>query len=159
MPTELSLAVPNVWRYVREVRDQVLLALQGLPKEVTEAAEMTVAELMENAIKYGDDVRTCTEVRIGVRMDEDRLTVEISNGVKDLASLKRVKDRIDEINGGTSHEALYLNRLRHLLDHPEESGSLGLYRIAFEGRFDLAYQYRDEVLTITATRTLEPSEP
>ena len=45
-------------------------------------------------------------------------------------------------------------RLEELLMHPSTSAKLGIYRIAHEGRFDIDCTYVNEVVTVTATRSL-----
>jgi len=42
-----------------------------------------------------------------------------------------------------------------LLAHPDESGKLGVYRIGFEGGFELACEYTKSVVTVTATRNAD----
>ena len=59
---------------------------------------------------------------------------------------------MQELAGAADKQALYLARLEELLANAEESGKLGIYRIGFEGGFDLQLDYTNHVVTVTATR-------
>ncbi len=161
MRADLQLNVPNIWQHVREVRRQVASALQGLPAEVREAAEMTASELVENAIKYGDSVQDCPDVRLSLRISDEAITIEVANGVRSPELLGELLSRLEAISASQDREQLYLDRLQVLMSDPHASGKLGLYRIGFEGKFDLSHEFESgrEVLKVKATRRMEQRLP
>ncbi len=161
MATDLTLNVPNLWQHVREVRRQVVDALQTLPADVRQAAEMTAAELVENAIKYGVSVPACPEVQLTVRISDETLTIEVANGLGASASMGEFLSRLDALCKSDDKERLYMERLQVLMTDPHASGKLGLYRIGFEGQFDLSHEFDsdEEVLKVRATRRMEQRQP
>ena len=64
----------------------------------------------------------------------------------------RLEDLIARVHRDPDGATLYVARLQELLADPDASGKLGLYRIRYEGGFQLASKYEGQVLTITATR-------
>ncbi|MGA9524323.1 MAG: hypothetical protein WBV82_22905 [Myxococcaceae bacterium] len=162
MATDLQLNVPNLWQHVREVRRQVADALQALPEEVREAAEMTAAELVENAVKYGDSVPACPDVRLNMRVADEVISIEVANGVRSSSgTFRELLGRLEAISKSEDPERLYMERLQALMIDSHASGKLGLYRIGFEGRFSLSHEFDSgrEVLKVKATRRMEQRLP
>ena len=114
---------------------------------------MTASELVENAVKYGEDVPAARCISFALTVDDETIRIEVSNGSTDKDGVRNLQSRVNEIARTPDKAALYVARLEKLLIEPAENGNLGLYRIAFEGQFDLACRYVDEVVTVTATRT------
>jgi hypothetical protein len=161
MTANLQLNVPNLWQHVRDVRRQVTHALEALPAELRTAAEMTAAELVENAIKYGESVPDCPDVRLNLRVADEAVTIEVSNGVRSGEALAEFLGRIEAISASADPERLYMERLQVLMTDPHASGKLGLYRIGFEGKFALSHEFDSgrDVLKVNATRRMEQRLP
>ena len=151
----MELSLPHTWDHIRRIRKDVGEMLKDSAPSLRSAAMMVTSELVENAIKYGEDVPAATQISLSVKCDPEQLRISVSNGSTDRAGIVELERRIDEIMRATDRSTLYLARLEELLAEPTESGKLGLYRIAFEGEFDLLFSYADNVVTITATRTCE----
>ena len=49
---------------------------------------------------------------------------------------------------------MYFSRLRELVNEPNQGSKLGIYRIVFEGEFDLEVAFADEVVTVSAKRVV-----
>ena len=113
---------------------------------------MTASELTENAVKYGEDVPAAPHVAFAMWLEESKVTIRVSNGTRDLLGVRQLQLRVDEVGHAPDKAALYIARLEELLINPTESGKLGIYRIAFEGGFELQCEYADEVVTVTATK-------
>lgn len=148
----ISLSIPILWEYVREVRRMVRDALAGRDEGLRSAATMVASELVENAIKYGESVHGAPDVTFSLTVGTDCLTIEVTNGVASTTALDDVREALDQIGQAGDREALYVSRLERLLARPSQQGKLGLYRVGFEGGFDLRYTYVQSVLTVTATR-------
>lgn len=144
----------GIWQRVREVRRRVGEIARDLAPEVRDAAVMVAAELVENAIKYGESTPGCEDIEVHVRIETERVVIEVHNGVSNPATTAELSERIRQISESDDREALYVGRLTEMLSEPGQSSKLGLYRMGFEGKFTLEYQVDDQVLKVRATRVL-----
>lgn len=156
MTREFRLDVTFDWGSLREVRRLVGEVLAEYPEDVREAAVMTASELTENALKYGIGVPEMPRASLSFAIDSEQLTIAVANGVGPQESIESLTGHIDAICESRDTEALYLERLKRLMDAPSEGGGgrLGLLRVAFEGCFKIGYEYQAPILTITARRVL-----
>ena len=152
MQAHLQLTFEPMWPNVREIRQRVGLALEECPAQLRSAAIMTASELVENAIKYGESVPAAKTVTFVLEATSDLLFIRVVNGSTNAVGVAELERRVQELRGATDKQALYLARLEQLLADAGESGKLGIYRIGFEGGFDLQLEYTNEVVTVTATR-------
>lgn len=152
MHATIAISVPHAWQYVRTIRHKVEDSLKGFDSGVRSATVMTAAELVENAIKYGESVTAAQSVSFAMVVDETSMRIEVCNGSMDVAGVGELLQRIEEVSRAPDKAALYMRRLEELMAVPTESGKLGIYRIAFEGKFDLRCKYADQVVTVTAVR-------
>ena len=150
----LNSSLPHAWDQIRKIRKNVGDALRDYDPALATAAMMVTSELIENAVKYGEEVPASTQIKLSMTMNEGRLIISVTNGCIDGPGVRGLETRIREIQEAPDKATLYMERLEELLAEPTESGKLGLYRIAFEGEFDLSYSYGDSVVCITATRSL-----
>lgn len=150
MSSLIDLDIPKTWKFVRTIKTSVEQALEHFPEELRYAAGMAASELVGNAIKYGElpppPHLTCS-------VDDKQIVIEVSNRVASEESALDAQRRIEQANAGQG-ESLFLGRLQELLMGAGQGGQLGLYRICYEGAFDLSYRYVDKILTITAVRGL-----
>jgi len=152
MQAHLQLSFDPMWPNVREIRERVGAALEDCPAQLRSAAIMTSSELVENAVKYGESVPAAKAVTFVLEATPDRLSIRVVNGSTNAAGVAQLQRRVTELSRAEDKQALYLARLEEILSSPDESDRLGLYRIGFEGGFDLQLDYKDEVVTVTATR-------
>lgn len=115
---------------------------------------MTACELLENAIKYGEEVPAARAIVFTLSLVEGSVDIVVVNGCTDRSSVDRLLCRIQSLRDASNKAELYVERLQELLVGPSESANLGIYRIALEGGFALDATYADEVVTVTATRRL-----
>lgn len=155
MLKSLSMDIPATWQFVKNVKRMVEDALRELPEQVRYTAGMVASELVGNAIKYGDRTELAPQARLSMSMTGKQVVIEVSNGVRSPEHLEQVTRRIDELAGAPNKEEFYLRRLQELLSGSSQGSQLGIYRIGYEGEFDLSYTYVDHVLTIKATRGLQ----
>lgn len=155
MTQELSLRLPGgIWKRIRDLRKQVSEMSTMLSAELREALVMATTELVENAVKYGENAPLYEDVSIRVALDPTRIVVEVCNGVVEPQSLHELFARVEEIKKSEDREALYTKRLTEILSDPTISGKLGLYRVAFEGGFDIECTLEGQMLCVRATREL-----
>ncbi|WP_437819718.1 hypothetical protein [Sorangium sp. So ce1078] len=129
-------------------------ALAQYPGALVDAAAMTACELLENAIKYGEEVPAARAIVFTLSLVEGSVDIVVVNGCTDRSSVDRLLCRIQSLRDASNKAELYVERLQELLVGPSESANLGIYRIALEGGFALDATYADEVVTVTATRRL-----
>ena len=152
MQARLELKFQPMWPNVRKIRHEVGTALEACAPGLRSAAMMTASELVENAIKYGESVPAAETVTLSLDATPALLRIQVVNGSMNALGVAELKRRVQELSRAEDRQALYLSRLEELLAHAEESGKLGIYRIGFEGGFDLDCDYTNNVVTVTATR-------
>jgi anti-sigma regulatory factor (Ser/Thr protein kinase) len=152
MEAHLQLTFAPMWPNVREIRQRVGIALEGCPAQLRSAAMMTASELVENAIKYGESVPAASTVTFVLDASPGLLYMRVVNGSTNAHGVAELQRRVQELRTAEDKQALYLARLEQLLADADESGKLGIYRIGFEGGFDLQLEYTNDVVTVTATR-------
>jgi hypothetical protein len=152
MEAKLQLTFAPMWPNVRKTREEVAAALEAYDPSVRNAAMMTASELVENAIKYGESVPGAETVTFSLEATPSRCRIRVVNGSTNAAGVSELARRVQELAQATDKQALYMSRLEELLAHAEESGKLGVYRIGFEGGFELECDYTNNVVTVTATR-------
>jgi len=155
MEAHLELTFEPMWPNVRKIRQQVSTALEACRQELRSAAMMTASELVENAIKYGENVAGAPTVTFSLEATANQLVIRVVNGSTNAAGVAELERRVMELATATNKQALYLARLEQLLAHADDSGKLGIYRIGFEGGFDLALDYQNSVVAVTATRNAD----
>jgi hypothetical protein len=148
----LELTFQPMWPNVRMIRQEVGNALETAPRGLRSAAMMTASELVENAIKYGETVPGAKTVTFSLEATARRLRIRVVNGSTNALGVAELERRVAEVRTAPDRQALYQARLEQLLANAEDSGKLGIYRIGFEGGFDLACDYTNDVVTVTATR-------
>lgn len=149
---DLRLTMPLTWTSVRAARNAATQALAGIPSNVCDSVVVSVGELVENAVKYGEPTHAAPELDVRLSICPSSIVIQVSNGSSSATSRVELEERIAEISRSNDVGALYVARLQQLLDDPGASGKLGLYRVAFEGGFDLRVDCSDDVLTVTGTR-------
>ncbi len=150
----IEIEVPIVWEYVRRVRQQVETALAHIDEEQRSAAVMVASELLENAIKYGTAVPSLGRTRFTLEYSPSQIEIRVENGLTNESAYRRVQKIVDSMSDERVCEKLYLARIQELIDNPFQSNQLGLYRIGYEGKFNLVCSYENQVLTMTARRQL-----
>ncbi len=152
---QIQLDIPVAWQFVSQVRSQVEELVKQVAPELCQIAALVASELVENAIKYGEPVALAPQARFCFTISHGVIVIEVQNGVHRADQAQTVIDRIRQITESTDREMLYLERMQDLVVNPEQQGQLGLYRISYEGQFELSCTYQDELLTVRATRDLK----
>ncbi len=150
----LTTAVRPIWASVRATRAAVGQALANYPRGFVQATMMAASELLENAIKYGEDVPGAPEILLTLSIRDERVVLQTVNGSTDQELVNSLREHVRRVCEEPDLGALYLARLEQLLMRAGADSGLGLYRIAFEGEFDLACRCESDIVTVTATRRL-----
>ena len=150
----LDMPLRTMWSEVQDVRDKVESLLADLSPEAREATVMTASELVENAIKYGEGVPAAPHATVSLYREGDVVRVVVRNGAASESAARDLQAHVTRLASATDLTALYLDRLRELMTSPGGASRLGIYRIGCEGGFDLACDYADRVVTVTATRDI-----
>jgi hypothetical protein len=157
MAASFSTTLTTTWNDVAALRRRISAHLSSMANELKSAIIMTASELAENAIKHG--VHGDEEERPTVVMTIEegaRVILEVSNAVSGDEAAARLIARVAHIRNTDDKESLYISRVTELLADPSARGGIGLYRIAFEGEFDLHVRYipHMRVVTVSAMRGL-----
>ena len=153
-PASMNVSLPHTWDHIRQIRGRVSEVLKDGDSALRSAAVMVTSELVENAVKYGEAVPEAPQISVMLKVVDTSITIIVTNGSADASGVAALARRVDEITSAPDKSALYFARLEELMSQPNESGKLGLYRIAFEGEFELQLSYRDQVVKMTATRNI-----
>jgi hypothetical protein len=153
MPKLIDLEIPKSWDFVRHIRAKVEDELADLPIGLRYAAGMVASELAGNAIKYGDP-NGPVPAHLSCEIADKKIVIEVSNYVKSQELVQEVRSRVDQMSSAEDVEALFIKRLISFLNETAQGSQLGLYRIGYEGGFNLNSSYQNSVLTLRATRGL-----
>ncbi|MBF0120153.1 MAG: hypothetical protein HQK79_15065 [Desulfobacterales bacterium] len=148
----------SMWNNVRKIREQLDSIFSDTDEGFKDACKMVASELIENSIKYGQDIEASKGVELDVIIEDGKIVLKSVNRLISMIDFDNVKFHIDRINASDNPEELYISRLQELMDSSKHGQSqLGLYRIAYEGEFKLDYNLSNNVLIVTASRNL-PTE-
>ena len=154
MSVQLSRNLPAHWSCVREIRTEVTQALGDYSSGLRYAAMMTASELLENAVKYGEAVRNAPAIQFAMTANSKHIEIAVSNGTTKVERVLELKRHVHEITSAQDRSAMYFGRLRELVTQPNQSSKLGIYRVVFEGEFDLDVEFVDDVVTVRARRAV-----
>lgn len=140
---------------IRKVEKEAKELFDHVEEEVKTQTIMVLRELLENAIKYGEIRPSIKDINISFKADDEKILIKVSNAIIEEDHLNIFKEHLENIRNSDDIEALYTNRLRVLLENNGIGESrLGLYRIAYEGNFQLSYIYNSNLLTVIAQRKI-----
>lgn len=149
---KLHFELQPCWDIIEEIGAQIETKVHGFD-DILSATKMTASELVENAIKYGDFTDGST-----IHFDlyqEDGIIVKVANRTLNTRHIDTVRRNIEKISHASDLKELYVKRLQELMDGTQYGESmLGLYRIAYEGAFNLSWTYENGVLTVIAKRPI-----
>jgi hypothetical protein len=147
----------SVRKNPRGVNDIVAMAAAVVahePTECREAVSMAVTELCENLVKYVEGAAAGT---LSVEDDHGTIRLRVVNPNCSSTDARLVNETVERLRTSDAR-ALYRERLTELFANPKlPRARLGLLRVAFEGKFRLAANYRAPVLEIVAERAAESS--
>jgi hypothetical protein len=142
----VQLRFQPMWLYVDALREFCGFFARATfdDKAVGQRVGLVVHELIENAIKYGDEI----ELELRVEKYDSALAVIVSNTVSDEAA-ERLSKRFDELEGSDPATA-YLDAVRDAVLKPSGVSGLGLTRIRHEGKVRLSLERQPGRVSVTA---------
>jgi hypothetical protein len=144
-----------VWGTIRTIRADIMRRLEGCAEGIRSATGMVASELLENAMKYGGAAPSTPTIEFELCVTGELLRLAVTNGIAESADLTRLAARIAEVNAAEDKAKPYIRRLEQLLERPSERAGLGIYRIGFEGQFELRCSEKDGAVTVIATRSMK----
>ncbi len=157
METTLLLNKKPEWDNIEEVRNECdsFFRSHNFSQNDSHSLVMTISELMENSIKYGDYSNPDAMVEISIQLLQSRIQIEVLNPVteEDKGYLQKLDRTIQWIRGFQDPFEAFIEKLRLVSKKPlddSESG-LGLVRVAYEGKAVLDF-FVDEknILNVSA---------
>ena len=153
-----SFSIKPVWEEVEAVRNKIseFLGENNIPPDEIYSAAMVTSELVENAIKYGEESDK-PNIEIFAEYKKGEITVEVRNHIKnaDDENLHKLDRAIQWINGFQFPFEAYVEKLKYVSskDLDEGESGLGLVRIAYEGHANIDF-YIDENNTVCISAVL-----
>ncbi len=150
-----SYKIDPLWDTVKQIRDKVEASLENYEKEIADASKMAASELIENAVKHGSSLKGKGGIQFEFAANDTHIKIIVINKIHSQEDYDILKSHIDQIHTTGNPEKLYVNRLKILMENTRlVKTQLGLFRIAYEGEFDLEYKFDNEVVTVTAMREI-----
>ncbi len=154
--------VSNSWANIELLRQAVIASARAVFDEEMSVAIGTVAsELMENAVKYGcwngSSIQT---MRVAVRGRENAIEVDVE-APSSVAAAAELERHLEWMRSFDNAEEAYQARIVELTTQPpDKRSSMGLVRIAVEGRCSIHAELSpDLLLVVRATIDVPPATP
>jgi len=106
MEARLELSFQPMWPNVRKIRQEVSAVLESCSRRLREAAVMTASELVENAIKYGENVPAAPSVTFSLEAHMGQLRIKVVNGSTNAAGVAELARRVEELSRATDKQVL-----------------------------------------------------
>lgn len=141
----IDLPLSEDWDAVEAMRTTLLGCLGVLypSRDYCETVGMIVAELLENAVKYGAWGPGVVG-RLRVTGREAEVEIAVRNRLRDGSDAARLRAVIAEIDAARTPAEAYVERLRLAALNPGPSGGLGLARISYEGSCRLSAHFESD---------------
>ena len=151
----LIFGFDSSWEKLTEIRAEVKNFVKNINKDLSDAAVITASELCENAIKFGTNISTSENMRLGCELENNILRIIVTCGVINEKNLNDLINHINKINTEENSLKLYVQQLMHFIKiKNSKETKLGLYRIAYESQFKISYDLMNNTLKIIAERRI-----
>lgn len=159
---QVRLPIQPGWDAIEPLRVSVQACVRAVFPDAAVASRiaLTAAELMENAVKYGDwGTVDGGRFELIVAGADGRVTIEVSNPIDPSGGhFARLKEELEAIARAPSPQEAFMRGVRNVA--LKRRTSLGLVRIVHEGGCDLAAELSGNVLTVRAVaREMTPPKP
>lgn len=125
--------------------------------DATSRLALTIHELLENTLKYGEDGKVTLEVGIDEQGSETKVRVRASNRARP-DRIEDLRRRIGALERLDDPMELYVRMLTQAATREHGSG-LGLARVRVEAEMDLSLAVDGDRVTITAEAPVEVVRP
>ena len=158
MSSELRIVIKPVWTEMVNINQESYEFLQSadLPAPAIDTFTMVACELVENAIKYGDNRgEKGDDVILHVAIAERSITVDVANhiGRGSRHHLRQLDQTLQWVRGFQDPSQAYMERVREISREPADHGKsgLGIVRIAYEARAAIDFVVgEDSTLSVSA---------
>jgi hypothetical protein len=153
----IDLPVRNHWENVDLLRTSILNCFTAIFSEIdgVHAFATVAAELLENAIKYGQWGDPTSKLHLRVWGDDREARVEVENPVDPASEdARELIKTIDWLKTFPTAEAAYRARLLEVAMSESGVSKLGLARVAYEGACNLRAEIDGDVLRVTSITKL-----
>lgn len=161
MKGELTFNVTSNWSEIDHIniRTRDFLSDTSLSQGEVDTFTMVITELMENAIKYGQD-DAYIEVAVTITGTDIQIRVDNQIDHNQIPSLKRLDHTLQWIRGIHDPYQAFLERIRQIAREPlsDSKSCLGLVRIAYEGRAIIDFILEENRLSVSAIAILNSSK-
>lgn len=164
MNDEIRLSIKPEWDNIETVRVNAenFLKSKELHEDVIDAIIMTVCELIENAIKYGNFSADICDITSSIAITERDITVEVQSPVEEGEDmhLRRLDRIVQWVRGFQNPFEAYIEKIKEIALQPidDTQSGLGIVRIAYEGQSIIDFFVNDEnIISVSAVYHL--SEP
>jgi hypothetical protein len=142
----VELRFKPLWLYVDEVREFCGFFARATfeDAEVGERVRLVVHELVENAIRYGDD----RELELRLERSEGAVVIRVANTTSEERAAKLAALFAEMMSSPAA--VAYANALQTAVTKPAIESGLGLPRIRAEGQVDLELEMQPGRVCITA---------
>ena len=140
------------WNVLKNIKEAVEADSNILEQgaDFLDATRMAALELVENALKYSDRVHP---IEISINVDNGECVIQTININTSETSREALVEIMKKIETGDPFE-LYVDRLQELQEKPDGFSRMGLYRIVYEGEYQLSLELKGERVILTARRKL-----
>jgi hypothetical protein len=143
----VQLRFQPLWLYVDEVREFCGFFARATfrDEEIGQRVGIVVHELVENAIRYGDE----KDLELRLERSDGRVVISVANTTSEERAhgLQAYLGTLREL----PPDEAYARALRNAASLPETQSGLGLARIRCEGQFDLELDVTPGRVRVTAT--------
>ena len=164
MNNEIRMGIKPEWDNIEDVRvkAEYFLRTLNVNDDVKDAVIMSISELLENAIKYGNFSDDKNEIIASISLSERDITVEVKSPVKDEDDLhfRRLDKIVQWVRGFQNPFEAYIEKIKEVSLQPisDNQSGLGIVRIAYEGQSIIDFFVNDDnIISVSAVYHL--SEP
>lgn len=142
----VHLRFKPLWLYVDAVREFCGFFARATFENdaLGERVSIIVHELVENAIRYGDD----KDLELRIERGREEISVRVANTTSDEAT-RKLQELFAELGNRPPAEA-YIEALKRAATLPEAQSGLGLARVRHEGKVDLDLSLSPGRVCVTA---------
>jgi len=157
MKNSIKFSIEPIWKNIEVIRKETetFLLESGVDENPKDAIIMSLSELLENAIKYGNFSNHSKNISATISILPKNITVEVTSPMKDQddANFRRLDKTIQWIRGYQNPFEAYIEKLKEISIRSlaDKENGLGITRIAYEGQSIVDfYLSADDTISVSA---------
>lgn len=154
---DVNFSLDTNWENTSYIQEAIWNVIQCSmhDESMADNVSMVSAELVENAIKYGDaDANNQVMIDFSLKGDHQQIVIGVINQIKSDSKkqIAELDETIQWVRGFQNPFEAYVEKLKMASRARDGSSKLGLARIAYEGRAIVDFYIdNDEKLSVSAT--------